>query len=107
MDDCVFRFIGGCRACWTEEAACRPWRMGCGQIVDALLGGLSTFADSFVGPNDAEYHAVQGSVVLYPFDPQQACQLVEWLGLTRWPSMPATPTRGTFVDDLGVFVAER
>ncbi len=64
------------------------------QLVDALLGGLSTVADSFVGPNDAEYQAVQGSAVRYPYDPRLAGQLVESLGLTRGPD-------GSYLDSAG------
>ena len=55
------------------------------QIVETLLGGLSTVADGAVLPSDPYYEAVKPSIVQYPYDPGRAAQNLQVLGYTRGP----------------------
>lgn len=53
------------------------------QLIEALSGGISPVAHSFVGPDITEYREVQGSQVRYDYDLQRATQMVEELGYAR------------------------
>lgn len=53
------------------------------QLVDSLMGGLTTVAHSFLAPNEPEYRAIEHLIVRYPYDPRRAAQLIESLGYQR------------------------
>ncbi len=52
-------------------------------IVDSLLFGKTTIADSSVAPNDVDIKDVESATVRYPYDPQRATQLMGELGYSR------------------------
>jgi len=53
------------------------------QMVETLEAGMSTIADAWVGPSDPEFEDIQSRIVRYPYDGQQAAQLIEDIGYTR------------------------
>jgi peptide/nickel transport system substrate-binding protein len=55
------------------------------QMVDTLLYGLLPVAHSFVSPAQAEYEAVQSSIVRHDYNPRAATQIIENMGFTRGP----------------------
>jgi len=55
------------------------------QIVDELSEGLAPVAHTTVGPNHADWTAVEPSVVKYDYNPRRAEELFAGLGLTRGP----------------------
>lgn len=52
-------------------------------MIEALGGGISPVAHSFVGPDIAEYREVQDSQVRYDYDLQRATQMVKGLGYAK------------------------
>lgn len=52
------------------------------QLADTFMGGLTTVADSVIGPSEREYKEIEGSLVRYDYDPGKAAQLIEGLGYT-------------------------
>jgi peptide/nickel transport system substrate-binding protein len=64
------------------------------QLVDSLMAGSSSVADTFVTPDELDFPAVQESVVRHLYDPNRAAQLIESLGYLRGPE-------GIFRDALG------
>jgi peptide/nickel transport system substrate-binding protein len=53
------------------------------RLVDVFVAGLTQVAQSYVGPTQPEYPAVESSIVRYEFDPRRAAQLWDELGHTR------------------------
>jgi ABC-type transport system substrate-binding protein len=54
------------------------------QLVDALLGGQSVVAESWLSPNDPpEYRPIESSIVRYPFNPAESVRLIQDLGYSR------------------------
>jgi peptide/nickel transport system substrate-binding protein len=53
------------------------------QIVDVLQAGQSAVAHSYVSPKEADYRAIESSIVRYDYDPRRAMELIESLGYTR------------------------
>ncbi len=53
------------------------------QLSASLQAGLSPIAHSIISPNEPEYPDVEHSIVRYAYDPRQAMQLLDGLGLTR------------------------
>jgi peptide/nickel transport system substrate-binding protein len=64
------------------------------QMVETLTGGLSSVADTFLYPTDADFKDVESSIVKYDYDPRRAVQMIEGLGYTRGAD-------GTFHDASG------
>lgn len=61
------------------------------QLVDSLMAGYSSVAETFVTPDEADFQAVQGNLVRHPYDSGQSARLLEGLGYQRGPD-------GTFRD---------
>jgi peptide/nickel transport system substrate-binding protein len=55
------------------------------QMVDTFMAGVSSVAHSYLGPDEADYQAIETVVPRYAYDPQRAIQLVESMGYTRSP----------------------
>ncbi|HZT06820.1 MAG TPA: ABC transporter substrate-binding protein [Chloroflexota bacterium] len=53
------------------------------EMVDTIMGGLSSVAHSNLLPTDAEISEVDSAIVKYQFDPRQATRLIEGLGYTK------------------------
>lgn len=53
------------------------------QIVDTLMSGGTSVADTFVNPAEPEYREVEPAIVRYPFDERRAAQVIEGLGYAR------------------------
>jgi peptide/nickel transport system substrate-binding protein len=53
------------------------------QLVDALQGGASAVAHSFLAHEEPEYRDVEASITRYDYDPRRATQLLEELGYAR------------------------
>ena len=53
------------------------------QLADFVFSGYSQMANSYVNPNEPLYNLVEPSIVKYPYDPQQAAQLLEGLGFVK------------------------
>jgi peptide/nickel transport system substrate-binding protein len=52
-------------------------------MADTLQYGFSGVAHSLYGPQNAEYPAIESSIVKYEYDPRRAAQLIAELGYTR------------------------
>jgi peptide/nickel transport system substrate-binding protein len=52
-------------------------------IVDSLLYGKTTVADTSVGPNERDFKDIESAIPRYPYDPQRVTQLIGELGYTR------------------------
>src|SRR6266496_2779113 len=52
-------------------------------MVDTIQAGLGGVADSFIGPNQPEYAAIEPRIVRYGYEPRRATQLIEELGYTK------------------------
>jgi peptide/nickel transport system substrate-binding protein len=52
-------------------------------LVDELMGGATSVADTFVNPAEPEYPEVAPAIQHYAYDPRQAAQLLEGLGYQR------------------------
>jgi peptide/nickel transport system substrate-binding protein len=52
-------------------------------IVDTILYGKTTVADTPVAPNQREYKEIQSAIVRYPYDPDRAAALMKELGYTK------------------------
>jgi peptide/nickel transport system substrate-binding protein len=65
------------------------------QMADTLLGGLTSAAHCYLGPNQIpEERELCARVPRYEYDPRKAAQMIEGLGYTRGPD-------GLFVDARG------
>jgi peptide/nickel transport system substrate-binding protein len=53
------------------------------QMVDTFLAGFVPVANSIISPDDAEFRAVDPSIVRYSYDPRQALELLNSMGLAR------------------------
>lgn len=53
------------------------------QLADELTLGNSPVAHAIISPDQAQYRAVESSIVRYDFDPRRAIQILEGMGLTR------------------------
>jgi len=63
-------------------------------MVDTLQAGLTSVADVYLNPAEAEYPAVKDSAVRHEYDPRKAAQMIQELGYTRGSD-------GTFRDSAG------
>ena len=55
------------------------------EMVDTIMGGLSTVAHTVILPNEPEIAEIQTALVRYDYDPRRAAQLIEEIGLTKGP----------------------
>lgn len=55
------------------------------QMVDTIMGGLSSIAHSQLLPTDREIAEVDSAIVKYEYDPRKAAQMIEGLGYTKGP----------------------
>lgn len=53
------------------------------EIVDSLMGGMTSIAHSFVDPGTSEYNDVEANIVRYDYDLRRAGQAIEALGYGR------------------------
>lgn len=53
------------------------------EMVDTIMGGLSTIAHTVILPNEPELKEVEPALVKYDYDPRRAIQIIEGLGHTR------------------------
>jgi peptide/nickel transport system substrate-binding protein len=53
------------------------------EMIDTLAFGQSTIAHTFIHDAEADYKAIEPSVVKYPFDPRRSAQLIEELGFRK------------------------
>ena len=53
------------------------------QMVDTFMASLVPVANSLISPDDPEYESVQSSIVRYPYDPRQAMELLDGMGLAK------------------------
>jgi peptide/nickel transport system substrate-binding protein len=53
------------------------------EMVDTIMGGLSSVAHSVLLPNEPELAEVQDAIVRYDYDPRRAAQMIEELGYTK------------------------
>ena len=53
------------------------------QMVDTFMAGLVPVAHSLISPDDPEFDAVQSVMVRYPYDPRQAMEILDEMGLTK------------------------
>src|SRR5439155_12067030 len=53
------------------------------QMVDTFLAGLVPVADTILSPDDPEYREIQSSIVRYPYDPRQAMEILDGMGLAK------------------------
>jgi len=52
-------------------------------IVDSILFGKTTVADTTVGPSERDFKEIESAIPRYAYDPQRATQLMGELGYTR------------------------
>ena len=55
------------------------------EMVDTIMGGLSSVAHSVILPNEPELAEVQDAIVRYDYDPRRAAQMIEEIGYTKAP----------------------
>lgn len=53
------------------------------EMVDTIMGGLSSVAHSVILPNEPELAEVQDAIVRYDYDPRRAAQMIEEIGYTK------------------------
>ncbi len=53
------------------------------QMVDTFMAGLVPVAHSLISPDDPEFEGVQSSMTRYPYDPRQAMEMLDGMGLAR------------------------
>ncbi|HZT07027.1 MAG TPA: peptide ABC transporter substrate-binding protein [Chloroflexota bacterium] len=53
------------------------------QLVDVLLGGQSSVAESFMFPNQPQYQEIEARLPRYAYDPRRASQMIEEIGYTK------------------------
>jgi ABC-type transport system substrate-binding protein len=54
-------------------------------MADAIQGGLSAIAHSYLSPNAPEYQDTEARIVRYEYDPRRAGQMIEELGYRKGP----------------------
>ncbi|MEA2639307.1 MAG: peptide/nickel transport system substrate-binding protein [Chloroflexota bacterium] len=55
------------------------------ELSDSILAGMASPAHSLIGPGQPEYAAVDPSVAKFDYDPRQATQILDGMGLTKGP----------------------
>jgi peptide/nickel transport system substrate-binding protein len=53
------------------------------QLADTIEGGMSSIANTYIGPQYAENRAVEQYAVKYDYDPRKAAQMIEGLGYRK------------------------
>ncbi len=64
------------------------------EMVDTIMGGLSTIAHSLLLPTDREIGAIDSAVVKYEYDPRRTIQMIEGLGYSKSGDAPFRDSSG-------------